>query len=179
MGKIVGIVLVLGGTTGCLYSWICRQKEKHKRIEEFIVFLQKSIFAMEAEKVKVIDYFEKYVSMDSRMIDNGDQVLEKSLREIAKRLATNTYPKGQDAWEEVLKEEEANFDFDKETFEMVLHAGNGFFGRSREENICFLQKSLREMEHQQAKIKEKNAQERKVWVPVGMLGAVMLVILFV
>ena len=28
------------------------------------------------------------------------------------------------------------------------------------------------------KIKEKNARERKVWIPVGMLGTVMLVILF-
>lgn len=171
MGKIIGIVLMLGGIAGILYQWIMLQKARQLRLEEFILFLQKSIFAMETERVKVIDYFAKYVSCDSEITE--------SLREIAKRLGQNTYPKGQEAWEEVLKEEEQNWAFDKESFDVVLHAGNGFFGRSREENICFLQKSLREMEKLQAKIKEKDAQERKVWVPVGMLGGVMIMILLI
>lgn len=171
MGKIVGVVLIFGGVAGFLYSWICGQKEKQMRLEECILFLQKSIFAMDTEKVRVIDYFAKYVSRDS--------ILTEALHEIAKRLATNTYPKGQDAWEEVLKEEETNFGFDKETFEVILQVGNGFFGRSCEENICFLQKNLKELEKQQEKIKEKDTQERKVWVPVGMLGGVMLIIIFV
>lgn len=170
MGKIVGMLLVLGGVAGVLYSWISVQREKQMRLGEFIVFLQKSIFAMETEKIKVIDYFAKY---------KCEPVLEKTLHEIAKRLATNTYPKGQDAWEEVLKEEEQNFAFDTETFEVMLRAGSGFFGRSCEENICFLQKNLQELENLRRVIKEKDAQERKMWVPVGMLGAIMLMIIFI
>lgn len=179
MGKIVGIVMLLGGVIGFLYSWICGQKERQKRMEEFIIFLQKSIFAMESEKIKVIDYFSNYVSRKSQIIGDNDKVLENILHEIAKRLSMNTYPKGQDAWEEVLREEEANLDFDKETFGVILQVGNGFFGRSCEENICFLQKSLNELEKQQEKLKERDAKERKVWVPVGMLGGVMLMIMFV
>lgn len=179
MGKIVGIVLMLCGVIGILYQWISTQKEKQLRLEEIILFIQKSIFAMESEKVKVIDYFANYVSQKNRMIGDKDKVLQKTLHEVAKRLATNTYPKGQDAWEEVLKDEEANFGLDKETFDVILHVGNGFFGRSCEENMCFLQRSLKELEKQQEKIKEKDKQERKVWVPVGMLGGVMLMIMFI
>lgn len=170
MGKLVGISLVLGGVAGCLYSWLCIQKEKQMRLEEVIVFVHKSIFAMQTEKVRVIDFFAKY---------KGEMVLEKSLHEIAKRLAKNTYSKGQDAWEEVLKEEEQNFHFDQDTFGVLLQVGNGFFGRSRDENICFLHKSLKELERRREKINERDAQERKVWVPVGMLGAVMIMILFI
>ena len=179
MGKIVGMVLVLGGVAGGLHSWMIQQRETQIRLEEVIHFFQKTMFAMEKEKIKIIEYFARYVSMDGPMLSKKESILEKSLHEIAKRLAANTYPNGQSVWEEVFEEEEQNWAFDKETFGVLLRAGNGFFGRSREENICFLQKSIQELEKQQEKIKEKDSQERKVWIPVGMLGAVMIMILFV
>lgn len=161
--------MLLGGTMGVLYSWICGLKERERKLEEFILFFQKSIGVMETEKIRVIDYFEKYAS----------QELQTSLVEIARRLASNTYPHGQIVWEEVFMEEKQNLSFDQETFSIILQAGNGFFGRSREENIRFLQKTVKELETQKKKLMEKDAKERKVWVPVGMLGAVMLTILFV
>lgn len=161
--------MLLGGTMGVLYSWICGLKERERKLEEFILFFQKSIGVMETEKIRVIDYFEKYAS----------QELQTSLVEIARRLASNTYPNGQIVWEEVFMEEKQNLSFDQETFSIILQAGNGFFGRSREENIRFLQKTVKELETQKKKLMEKDAKERKVWVPVGMLGAVMLTILFV
>ena len=144
-------------------------KERERKLEEFILFFQKSIGVMESEKIRVIDYFEKYAS----------QELQTSLVEIARRLASNTYPNGQIVWEEVFMEEKQNLSFDQETFSIILQAGNCFFGRSREENIRFLQKTVKELETQKKKLMEKDAKERKVWVPVGMLGAVMLTILFV
>lgn len=144
-----------------------------------MLFFQKSIGVMETERIRVMDYFEKYASQNINGENMETQLLQTSLREIARRLATNTYPNGQMVWEEVFMEEKQNLAFDQETFSVILQAGNGFFGRSREENIRFLKKSVRELEIQQKKLKEKDTKERKVWVPVGMLGAVMLAILFV
>lgn len=168
MGKIVGIVLVLGGIAGGLYQWIELQKERQKRVEEFCLFLHKSIFMMESEKIKVIDYFAKSVTCDSRITD--------ALQEISKRLSENIYPNPQSVWEEVLKEQDWNLD--EEMFSIILKSGNGFFGRNREENSSFLKKQLEELEKQKIKGKEKDAKERKLWIPVGMLSGVMLVILF-
>ena len=71
------------------------------------------------------------------------------------------------------------WDLDKEIMLMILKSGNGFFGRNREENISFLKKQLEELEKQQIKSREKDAKERKVWVPVGMLSGVMVAILFI
>ena len=170
MGKIIGMVLVLGGIAGGLFQWMEIQKEKQHRIEEFCVFLHKSIFRMESERIKVIDYFANYVSRDQRITE--------ALQEISKRLSQNIYPDGQSVWEEVLNEMDWNLDLDKETYAVILKSGNGFFGRNREENISFLKKQLEELERQQVKSKEKDAKERKVWVPVGMLSGVMLVLLF-
>ncbi|MBQ6845479.1 MAG: stage III sporulation protein AB [Agathobacter sp.] len=168
MGKIVGIVLVLGGIAGGLCQWMELQKVRQKRIEEFCLFLHKSIFMMESEKIKVIDYFAKTITKDSEITG--------ALQEISRRLSKNIYPNPQFVWEEVLNEKK--WDLDKEEFSIILKSGNGFFGRNREENICFLKKQLEELEKQQIKRKEKDAKERKVWVPVSMLSGMMLVILF-
>lgn len=165
MWKVLGIIFLLAGVAGVLYNWITDQRKRQKWLEEFIVFLQRSIAGMETDTIRVIDYFAR-------------QKLSV-FHEISRRLSTNTYPNGQAVWEEVFKEEEQNLSFDKETFQVILHVGNGFFGKSREENVRFLKKSISELEECQRKLKEKNIQERKVWVPVGMLGALMIVIIFV
>ena len=135
-----------------------------------ILFLQKSIFAMESEQVKLIEYFSKYISKD--------WYLNAVLYDLAKRLATNTYASGQKAWEDAFTKEKEHLSLDEETFLLVLHAGNGFFGRSLEENVCFLKKMIEELESRKKEIKEKNTKERKVWIPISMLGGVMVMILF-
>lgn len=168
---MVGAVLFMGGISVYLYNWIETQKIRQKRLEEFICFLQKFVFAVDTEKVKIISFFSGY--------DCEDKLLVETLHEIASKLRSNTYPEGQMVWEEVFKEKEQNWTFDKETFGMILKAGNGFFGRNKNENICFLQKSIRELEMQKERQKEKDAKERKVWIPVGLLGGIMLVIIFI
>ena len=168
MGKIVGIVLLFLGIGSGLYQWIELQRERQMRIEEFCLFLYKSMFLMQSEKIKVIEHFDRYTSRDAK--------INESLQEISIKLRENLYPDGQVVWEEVIKEKV--WDLDQETMLLILKSGNGFFGRNREENICFLKRQLEELEKQKIKSKERDAKERKVWVPVGMLSGVMVVILF-
>ena len=171
MGKFLGSIFILGGIAGYLYSWQCKQRECRDRIASFITFLQKSIFIIETENKSIGQLFRNYQC--------EDEVLKQTLFEIARRLELNIYPQGQSVWEEVFREKEQNWDVDKETFEFMIHAGNGFFGKNKGENICFLQKSIRELEEQEKKNREKDAKERKVWVPVGMLSGLMIVILLI
>lgn len=171
MGKLVGIVLFFCGVMGCLKNWMENQKEKQNRLDIFILFLQKSKFAMESENVKVIDYFAKSTTLDSRIND--------TLHEIAHRLSLHIYPDGSEVWKDVFQERKEDWNFDEECFALILKAGMGFFGRNKNENVMLLQKSVIELENQKTKLKEKNLQERKVWVPVSMLGGMMLMILFV
>ena len=178
MWKLLGILLVLSGAAGVLYSWCCEQKEKQKRFESMLFFLRKSVYVMQREKIKVAELLLKYIEQNKSEQRNKEKVLVSTLEEILKRLSTNTYPSGQMVWEEVFRENEKSWNLDPEIFQMIVQAGNGFFGRSREENVNFLEKSIKELEEQQVKLKQKNAQERKVWVPVGMLGTMMVIILF-
>lgn len=170
MGKIIGIFFILGGIADGLYQWVMLQRERQKRLDELEAFLHKSIFLMESEQIKVIDYLAKYNSRDG--------MLSKSLQEISKRLSKNIYPNGQLVWEEVFRESEQNWNLDKDTFGLILKTGNGFFGRNREENTSFLRKQLVELEEHKRRIIEKDAKERKMWVPVSMLSGIMLTILF-
>lgn len=171
MGRFIGSIFIIGGVAGYLYSWQCKQKECRDRVAAFITFLKKSVFTMETENKTIVQLFRNY------QCEEG--VLKHTLSEIARRLELNIYPQGQSVWEEVFREEEQNWDVDQETFELMIHAGNGFFGRNRGENICFLQKSIRELEEQEKKNREKDAKERKVWIPVGMLSGLMIVILLI
>lgn len=171
MGKLIGIFMVMSGIAGCIYSWLSNQKTRHRRLEALLIFLQKSVYAMEEEKVRIIDYFENYRSQDV--------LLEETLQEIAQRLRQNCYPNGQQVWETIFIEKKEAWNYDEETFGMILAAGNGFFGKKRSENVCFLQRSLKQLELQGEKNKEKDTQERKVWIPVGMLGGIMLMIILI
>ena len=162
----------MAGIAGLLYSWVKMQKERQQRLEELIQFVHKSVFAMEEEKVRVIDFFEKYHEINNTLLGN-------TLYEIAMRLQWHVYPSGQEVWEEVLREKKEEWMLEDVMFQSVLQVGNGFFGRSKEENICVLRKWLNEIEALQKKGKEKEEQERKVWIPVGMLGGMMIIILFI
>lgn len=177
MWNLVGAVLMLGGVAGVLYSWVDEQRNKQIRLELFLLFLQKSLYVMKREKIKVMDYFQRVIELDNPL-QNRNELLQMTLTEILQRLSTNTYPSGQQVWEEVFRENEKNWNLDPEVFQIIMQTGNGFFGRSREENVSFLEKSIKELEEQQVKLKQKDEQERKVWVPVGMLGSMMVIILF-
>lgn len=178
MWKCIGIFSLLGGTAGLLYNWSKEEKEKIRRLEAVLRFLEKSVYVMQREKIKLSDWFAKYIEQELSVPTNSNRILACSLREMTRRLSANTYPNGQMVWEEVFKEEEQNLNFDHEVFQCIVQAGCSFFGRSREENVSFLQKSIRELEQHRSRMIKMSAQERKVWIPVGMLGAVMLVIFF-
>lgn len=171
MGNAIGILMFFVGIAGCLYNWLEMQKEREKRLDEVLLFLQKCVFAMENEKIRITTYFKEYRSKD--------KVLNETLQEVANQLAMCMYPMGIEVWKNVLGEKKREWDFTEESFQILENAGVGFFGTKKEENISFLKKSICELEIQKKKEKEKNMQERKVWVPVSVLGGIMLMIIFV
>ena len=171
MGKMIGIFCFLGGVAYLLYEWVLEQKNQSRRIAELVVFLQKSIFAMEDEKIRIIEYLRNYRCRE--------KLLEETLAEVADCLEQKVYPNGETVWEMVFAQKKQGWNLDEETFAIVLGLGRGFFGKKRSENLSFLKRGMRELEQQQTKKKDKDAKERKVWIPVSMLGGIMLMIIMV
>ena len=171
MGKFLGTLCVLGGISGYLFHWQQEKKMSRERLHAFILFLQKTRYVMETENMKIGNLLQNY--------HTKEMVLKDTIQEIVARLRQNIYPNGPSLWEEVFREKEQNWNVDEETFGLMIYAGNGFFGKTKEENICFLQKSICKLEEQERNIREKDAKEKKVWIPVGMLSGMMLVILLI
>lgn len=171
MWKLVGIVLFGIGVIGELHEWITRNKNRQKRLDEMIVFLTKARYAMEEEKVRWIPFFLNYKSQD--------EIIMQTLCEIVKRLQEHRYPYGEDAWKAVFLEKKTSWDCKEESFQVLLQLGGAFFGRSKQENGEFMDSYIRQLKECKKREKEIFAEEKKVWIPVSVLGGVMLVIMLV
>ena len=171
MWKIIGIILFGAGLMGEVYEWIAKNKSREKRLEEMSFFLKKARYAMEEEKVRWIPFFKNYKSKDT--------VVTQTLHNIAQCLEEHRYPYGEDAWKAVFLEKKREWNCKEACFQMLMQMGNAFFGRSRQENADFMERYSNQLEEWIKKEKEQFTEERKVWIPVSLLGGVMIVIMLV
>lgn len=167
--KLIGITIIAIGIAGMIHDWLLRHQNRRKRMEELLSFFRKAVYAMEELKVHWITYFEEY--------EGADICLNKSVWETAQRLKQNCYAKGELAWQEVMKEKKADWDFSKEAFLLLLSSGTAFFGKSQKENLEFLRLYIKLLDEQNKKECLEFAEKKKVWIPIGTLGGIMLVII--
>lgn len=175
MFKLVGIVMMGIGIMGVIKDWMFRQIRRQKRMEEIISFYRKAVYAIEETQTPLIPFFESIESVES--LGNRDSCLTDCVHEIAARLKENRYPKGKSAWQEVMKEQRERWDFSKESFDLLFHSGSAFFGKSQKENLELLRLYIRLFSDCARKEKMAFAEQKKVWIPVGALGGIMLVIM--
>ena len=73
MLKMIGSLCVLGGTAGVLFSWIQEQKKRQMYLDSILMFLHKSLYVMQNEKIKVADYFGRYIEQEGNKKENNKQ----------------------------------------------------------------------------------------------------------
>lgn len=171
MWKIIGILFFGVGVMGEIYEWIARNKSRQKRLDEMLVFLKKAKYAMEEEKVRWIPFFSRY--------ESEDEIVTETLHEIAIRLEEHRYPYGEEAWKAVFLEKKREWNCKEASFQVLMQMGGAFFGRSRQENEEFMDSYIRQLETCKCEEKKKFAEEKKIWIPVSVLGGVMLVIMLI
>ncbi len=169
--KLVAIAIITIGIAGFIHDWLLRHQARRKRMEELISFFRKAVYAMEETKVHWILFFEGY--------EGNDACINQSIHEVAKRLKENRYPKGELAWQEVMEEKKTDWDFSKEAHELLKSSGNAFFGKSQKENLECMRLYMKLLDLQREKECKEFAEKKKVWIPVGALGGIMLVIILV
>ena len=169
--KLVAITIIATGIAGFIRDWICRCQTRRKRLEELLAFFRKAIYAMEETKVHWITFFEEY--------EGNDACINQSIHEVAERLKQNCYPKGEMAWKEVMEEKKAKWDFSKESQTLLIASGSAFFGKSQRENAECMRLYMKLLDLQREKECKEFAEKKKVWIPVGALGGIMLVIILV
>ena len=159
------------GFSGYIHEWIHRNISREKRMAELLAFLRKAVYALEETHTPWIRFFEEYESKDICVFE--------SVQEVGRRLKENRYPKGELAWREVMIERRVGWDFSGEAFELLCYVGEAFFGKSQKENLELLNLYIKLIFQCKEKEHMEFAEKKKLWIPVGALGGVMIIIILI
>lgn len=171
MGKLTGIALILCGCGGILVNWYERQKRRQRTAAVFIQLLVSWEYSLEREKMRLSDFLEQYTTGNTRM----DAFLET----LNRTLKTCSFPTGDVLWREVLEQYREDLDLSDTIWEFMCSASGAFFGSNRKESMQCAEATRRRIEEQLAEERREFVRRQKVYMPVGMLGGVLLVILLI
>ena len=171
MGKLIGMVFILAGCGGILVSWCKKQRMRQAVIRELIRLLSRWEYSMEREKVRLFDFLEQYRA--------GEPLVREFLSEVLEKLRTRDCPSGAKVWGMSLSIMRGMIDFGEDVWDAVLSADGAFFGNSRQESLQCARVCRRRLEECLKQETLEFARRRKVYMPVGMLGGVLLIILFI
>lgn len=169
MDKLIGIVFILGGCAGMLMSWYERQRRRQRTRTAFAHLFSSWEYSLEREKMRLLEFLDQYAGQEPQV--------EEFLKALRDALKERRHPTGAALWREVLRANRQRLDLDDELWEILLPASNAFFGSSRRESIqCACACRVR-IEERIEKERAELARKQRVYLPVGMLGGVMLIIL--
>ena len=171
MGKLMGMALILAGCAGMLFSWQERKRRQQMFRGECIRLLAEWKYALSKEHMRLYDFLEECECRVPQMKD--------LLEELKERLKTNTFPSGMQVWQELLREKRADLPLEEEAYRIFLDAGDAFFGSSSEECLRCIKVCGERMEEVMTGEKRDMERKWKVYMPVGMLGGTILIILFI
>jgi stage III sporulation protein AB len=138
-------------------------------MEEWIRLFVRWDYGLRSEHSRLYPFFEQY--------ETGHREISDFLAEVCRRLQLNCYPSGQQVWQQVLKEKRKELLLSGEAYEIVRQAGDAFFGGSSRENLHTVHICRERMEQCLAGARGALAGKRRVCIPAGMFGGVVLIIL--
>ena len=169
MGKLVGGACVLIGFVILLACWMERMKRNIRNMLSIVRFLQSWAYVLEVRQMRIAEFLETYPYDVPELEHVADEVQHDLLLYI--------YPTGQEVWQKVLKRQKHTLGLPEDAFQVLLRAGEGFFGNNHRQTQQCITSCIRQMETVIGEEREHYLEKRKVYMPVGMLTGVMVVIL--
>lgn len=171
MGRIIGMMCILAGCAGYVLSWYEKKKRQQAFMGECIRLFARWQYAVLKEHMRLYDFIDGY--------DKRSPEMEELLGQLKERLEQNCYPSGIRVWQELLREKCVILPSEGEAYHILSDAGDAFFGSSREEALRCIEACQNRMEEALAEEKRETQRKWKVYMPVGMLGGVILIILLI
>lgn len=171
MEKLVGMLCILVGCGGMMISWQEKKRRQQIFMRECIRLFARWKFALSKEHMRLYDFLEEY--------DGRSPEMEQLLLQLKEQLKKNCYPSGNQVWQELLREKRALLPLGDEAYRILLDAGDAFFGSSSEDCLRCIKACGERMEEALAEEKKDMEQKWKVYMPVGMLGGMILIILLI
>lgn len=168
MLKIAGIILILSGTAGGIFSWISEEKKCVSALYEWRQFYIRAYYAMEMEHMQIVDFLKEYPAKIPAM--------QEWLKVLVNALLLNTYASGEEAFLWSLEQTRELWNMQKECWEVITRSSKGLFGMNLEENLTHLRSAREAVEECIQEQKLAYMKKRKLVIPVTMFGAVMIII---
>jgi hypothetical protein len=159
---------------GCAWGIVCWLEGERRRLammEECIRLFAQWDFALRSGHIRLYQFLEQY--------ESGQPEFEKALAEVSRLLRQNCYSSGREVWLCVMGERRKKLSLSGEAYEIFLKAGDAFFCGSSGESLHTMASCRERMEACLTKARGELAGKRRVYIPMGMLGGVVLIILLV
>ena len=171
MLSVVGCVGIMLGTIGGLWAWEEQQCEQQRFLQEMYQMFRKGKYALVGQQVRSVDFFRGY--------HTAKKEIEVACKAIAEKLLRHEVSSGEIAWRQVWEEGLRSYHFSREEREIWLMSGTAFFGKNMKETEELFTIYQLQYEHLIDQNRQLHKEKRKVVLPVGMLGGIMLIILLV
>lgn len=168
MGKLTGMLCILLGCAGLLVSWYDRQRRRQRLQGAFVQLLTSWEYCLSRERLRLSDFLAQYAAQEPQM--------EAFLSALSDAVAGRLCPTGQELWRQVLLGQQRSMELDGVMLELLIPAGGAFFGRNSRECIQCARACRSRLEEELSRERTEFARKQKVYLPVGMLGGVLLVL---
>lgn len=170
MVKLVGSAVFLAGVAGTLLSWNFKEQALIRRIQTWIDFMNATEYAMEIDHVNMTIYMEH--------AKINEPVLMQTIRETGSLLREQMVPFGEEAWDIVCEKYRKEWDTSEEVWLLILSCKHVFFGKNLAENMEKSKEIRKRLTGLLEEEKRRFAEQKKIYIPVGMLGSCMFLLIF-
>ena len=169
--KLTGSFFIMMGVWGMIWKKRSQMLKKAKKNQEVIEILQHLSSTFETEYIPIMNFLDRI--LERKLLTHE---LWDTLR---KRLGAYLDKTGEDAWNKALGEYKDELFLHEEQWSSLEHAAGGMFGDKRTENIQILKKDAELLQKYHDKFILEQKEKYKIYMPVGILGAFMVILLLV
>jgi stage III sporulation protein AB len=165
------MLLILAGCLGTLLAWRQSERRKQAMMEECIRLFSRWCYGVKKEKIRLYDFWETY--------ETNQPPMGELLQTVCEQLQQNCYASGQQVWRKTLSEQRKQLLLTGEAYTVFCDAGDGFFAYSSKESLRCMEACQERMEQTLLQEREEFFKKQRIYMPAGMMGGMILIILLV
>lgn len=169
--KLIGSFLIIISIVGILIQRRRQWKMKLQWNRDIIRIYCQLCATFEAEYLTITNFLQR--------IQERKGVSASFWNDLLKRLEEYVDATGEEAYANVLESYRKNLYLSEEQWESLNRLGDGMFGETRVDNIKLIQAEVPRLQNTLDSLAREQKEKQKIYMPVGVLGAFMIILLLI
>ncbi len=169
MLKLAGIFCIFFCIIGIILLWKDRIELRLQKEEGIVDFFRYARYAMGCEKLRIYEILSYSVRIKG---------IGEFMQDMLQVLEQKKHTTGEAAWRELIEKNKKELDLSKEGYALFINSADALFGFNIEENMEHLEFYQEKMEQQIELDKKDYMEKRKLVFPLGILGGLAIIVLF-